>query len=175
MNSIPCFTVTSSPSMRFCTDAAPRHFWNSLLIKSGSVQHPGSSRYCIPGTRNWITMYICTVLFPAVALRRNIRSRNQKRNILFRSEFSGINLKENILPDWILFIKSSSLCFPLPAKNSVIPMSGRNSVIACIIKNGAHTSRKPLMVLATRSNILADTPIRSPSQTAASCRLMLEK
>ena len=59
-------TVTSSSSIRSCTDAVPRHFWNFLPMKSDSAQHPVSYRSCIHGIRRWDTMYICTVSFPAV-------------------------------------------------------------------------------------------------------------
>ena len=101
--------------------------------------------------------------------------RVSEKKFLSQPASSGINLKENILPGWIPFIKSSSLCFPLPAKSSGIPMNGRNSGTTCTVRNGVPISKKLLTVLATRSSILAGIPIKLPSQTAVSCLLMTGK
>ena len=101
--------------------------------------------------------------------------RKSKKDFLSGPKSSVINLRENILLAWTLFIKNSCLYFPLPVKSSGIPMNGLVSVITFIIRNGVPTARKPLMGLAMRSSILADTPIRLPSQTAVSCRLRMGK
>lgn len=59
MSSTLLFTVTRSCYTASCTDAVPKRSWNCQQAKSISGHSPGSSRFSIPGIRNWITMFTC--------------------------------------------------------------------------------------------------------------------
>lgn len=168
MSSIRSFTATSSSCMVSFTGAALKHFWNYLPIKSGSVQHPGSSRYSTPGTRRSPTMYTCTASSPAAVLPRMGNSADHGAAFLSPSGFSGINSGENIWPVFRPSTKAVPWYFPLPAKNCAILISGTNCWIIFIKKNGVPTLRKPLTASATPLSISDVTHIRLPSPTAGS-------
>ena len=121
------------------TDAALKHFWNFQPIRSISEQHPVSFRFSIPGIRNWITMCICIVSFQAAVSHRSKRYVSQKTSFLFRLKYSGINLKANTSPVLITCINRNSFLSLPPARNYVTPMSGRNSKMIFMQKNGVLT------------------------------------
>ncbi len=91
--------LTCLPLRRFTvffTDAALKRFWNYPQIRSGSARHPVSFRFCIHGIKNWITMFICTALFPAAALPEIRKSVNPLVNSLFLWQSCGISSRVNI-------------------------------------------------------------------------------
>ena len=127
--------------MVFFTDAAPKHFLNYLLIRSGSVQHPGSFRCFTHGIRNWIIMYTCTALFPVAALQKKEKSANPPKTFLSVQKSCGINSRGNIWHTFLPCMKAAPSHFPLPVKSCVILITGRNGKMTSTKRTGAPTSR----------------------------------
>ena len=140
--------------MDFFKDDAPKHFWNYLLIRSGSGQHPGLSKYFILGIRSWITMYIYTALFPAAGLPEMEKSVNPHLSFLSVRRSCGISLRGNIWHTLSPFMKAAPLTFHPPVKTCVILTTGRNLKISFMKWTGAPTSRKPSTAFRLSENTL---------------------
>ncbi len=132
------------------------------------MQPPASYRSCTHGTRNWITMSICTASFPAAASQKHRKPGNQKVSFSSRYVSCVTNSKRNTFPSWLDTIRRGNLHFPLPVKASRILTHGRNSKTGFMGKTGALSSKRPSTDLAMPSNTLAVTHIRLPFQTAGS-------
>lgn len=160
MSLIHSFTAIKSFCMVCFTDAAPKHFWNYLLIKSGSEQHPVSFRCSTHGIRSLIIMYICIALFQEEGLQRMERFENLPNTFLFARKFYEINSKESIWLTLLPSIKTVPYIFHPPAKSCVILTTGENGKISFMKWTGALISRKRSTVLGMPLNTLAAIHIR---------------
>lgn len=147
----------------------PRPYLNYLLTENILAHNPGSYRSSTPGTRNWATMSICTVLSPAADLLLTTGSVDPPLSFLSLSGYSGISSRGNIFLSWTPVTKRGNLFFHPPAVLCRIPASGRRSKTAFMRKTGAHISKKPSTVSGMRSNTWDGIPTGSPSPTTGSC------
>ena len=147
----------------------PRPYLNYLLTENILAHNPGSYRSSTPGTRNWATMSICTVLSPAADLLLTTGSVDPPLSFLSLSGYSGISSRGNIFLSWTPVTKRGNLFFHPPAVLCRIPASGRCSKTAFMRKTGVHISKKPSTVSGMRSNTWDGIPIGSPSPTTGSC------
>ena len=137
-----------------------------LSSDKNTLEHSlGSSRYSTPGTRNWITMSICTASSPGEGLLLTAGPGSLPQSFSSRSKSSGRSLKGNISPSWTPCTNRKSSFFLLPAGHYSSPRNGKLLKTIFTGKTGALTSKKPSTGLVTPSNIWDAIPtgLRSPT------------
>ena len=148
----------------------------TLLELSADKKHLGATPGIIQVLHTWdqeINYHVhmhCIV--SGGGLTPGHKLRKVKKNFFLRVEVLRDKFKGKFLAGLQSFFQNGRLFFQLPVKGSGILMNGPNSGIPFIKRTGALISKKLSTALATRLNIWAGIPIRSPYQTAASCLWM---